>query len=211
MDDELIKAAQRFTQISSHLSQAPSSKDVVSLLDSVDEDEVIKFLDKRVEKEEDVAEYIRAVFIGIYLFPLLFTSLLPLNFPLLPLTHPLPSLSPSHFPPSLLSLLPLTPPSHSSLSLPPSLHFLLTSIFPSLSLTFPHFPHLTSSLGSPMDSESGGKRRERVIKQLIHHLNSSKLSDKKASDCLTVVISEVRERRKRERKKRKRERKRREI
>lgn len=42
-----------------------------------------------------------------------------------------------------------------------------------------------------MDSESGKKRRTRMIKQVIHHLNSSKLTDKKASDSITIVLLEV--------------------
>lgn len=65
MDEQIIRAAQRFTQIASHLSQAPSSREIVNLLDNTDENAVIKFLDERVEKEREVSEYIRAVFIGI--------------------------------------------------------------------------------------------------------------------------------------------------
>ena len=65
MDAEIIRAAQRYTQVSSHLSQAPSTKEVVRLLDNADEDDLIKFLDTRVEKEGEVAEYVRAVFIGM--------------------------------------------------------------------------------------------------------------------------------------------------
>lgn len=65
MDDQIIRAAQKFSQISAHLSQAPSTKEVVTLLDCTDEDDVIQFLDDRVEQEKEVAEYIRAVFIGI--------------------------------------------------------------------------------------------------------------------------------------------------
>lgn len=65
MDEEIIRAAQRYTQVSSHLSQAPSTKEVVRLLDNANEDDLIKYLDDRVEKERDVAEYVRAVLIGM--------------------------------------------------------------------------------------------------------------------------------------------------
>jgi hypothetical protein len=65
MDEEIIKAAQRYMQVSSHLSQAPSSKEVVKLLDNAKEDDIVQCLDTRVEKEREVAEYVRAVFIGM--------------------------------------------------------------------------------------------------------------------------------------------------
>jgi hypothetical protein len=65
MDDEIIKAAQRYTQVSSHLSQAPSNKEVVRLLDNANVDDLVKCLDTRVEKEREVAEYVRAIFIGM--------------------------------------------------------------------------------------------------------------------------------------------------
>ncbi len=63
MDEEIIKVAQKFTQVSSHLSQVPSNKELVNLVSSAD-DHLLKFLEKRVHKDKNVAEFVRAIFLG---------------------------------------------------------------------------------------------------------------------------------------------------